>query len=40
VYNCVLTVDPGGYLIFLFLAMPLVVDRDRCIRAEKMEVAS
>lgn len=29
-YNCVLTVDPGGYLTFIFLAMPLIVQRDQC----------
>lgn len=28
VYNCVLTVDPGGYLIFLLLSTPMVVERD------------
>lgn len=28
VYNCVLTVDPGGYLIFLFLSFPFIVERD------------
>lgn len=27
-YNCALTVDPGGYLIFLFLAMPFVAQRE------------
>lgn len=26
VYNCVLTVDPGGYLVFFFLALPLIGD--------------
>lgn len=31
VYNCVLTVDPGGYLVFLFLALPLVGD-ESCSR--------
>ena len=28
VYNCVLTVDPGGYLIFLLLSIPMIVERD------------
>ena len=28
VYNCVLTVDPGGYLIFFFLSVPFIVERD------------
>lgn len=28
-YNCALTVDPGGYLVFLYLAMPLVVESNR-----------
>lgn len=39
VYNCVLTVDPGGYLIFFFLAMPFVVDRDRLLQSREREVA-
>jgi len=34
-YNCALTVDPGGYLIFLFLAMPLVTSREH--RGQKCE---
>lgn len=35
VYNCVLTVDPGGYMIFFFLAIPYVVDREA--RAAELE---
>lgn len=38
VYNCVLTVDPGGYLIFFFLAMPLVVDRERRLQPREGRV--
>lgn len=34
-YNCVLTVDPGGYLIFFFLAIPLIVERDRLSESQE-----
>lgn len=38
-YNCVLTVDPGGYLIFFMLAVPLVLERDAIRETVESQVA-
>lgn len=39
VYNCVLTVDPGGYLIFFFLSAPLIVERVRNSESRESEAS-